>query len=438
MMNFLKHLQQIQHQNLYCESNMLDLLLKCLRKFAFAWFKNQIFIIIQNFDKDLACAFSIISFEFASKTSNQSSATSDSHISHFSSQYHLCVECFAQFSSMTRLLEHTKQVSCSKMICKHCEQNFNFKNKLHEHIREHHVSKSIASFISFITFENSNLRVSTSEFTYKLKKKSTITCSSVSFASSILSATSRNQIFSAKIASRSVSSKCSNLFIATLNITSKSMKKLSINSFTFSTSSFRTSVSKHQKFYFIIDDLIRMFREKSKSFDLSQHQKRRSSSRSFDIFYQSRIIVYFLFAVNQKTSINQNLKNSNSKNFKQHTFAKSISLCRFALSEKSIFSSYKKSDIFYISLQSRFSSKFSFLQSRFSFAWSTSSFTFSSFFRFSISDRVCCICFDHFSFRNDSYNYRRSSQSYLSNRWSMREMKEMISRFEAKLKKNEK
>ena len=66
-----------------------------------------------------------------------------------------------------------------------------------------------------------------------------------------------------------------------------------------------------------------MFVEKLKSFDLRQHQNRRFFSQSFEnrqfdrsiFFYQFRIIVYFLFAINEKTSINQNLKNSNSKNF---------------------------------------------------------------------------------------------------------------------------
>ena len=256
---------------------------------------------------------------------------------------------------MTRLLEHTKQVSCSKVICKHCEQDFNFKNKLHEHIREQHTQKSNI---------NSNLRFSTSESTYKIEKKSTVICSlasSASSASSISFATLTS-------ISESISSKCSNLSIATLNITSKSMKKLSVNSLTFSTSSSRTSVSKHQKSYLIIDDLIRMFDEKIKSFDLRQHQKRFASSQSSDTrsfdqsrsLYQSRIIVYFMSIINQKTSISQISKSSNSKSFQQHTSAKSI---RFAsvLSKKSTFSSYKKSDIFYISRQSRFSLRFSFV-----------------------------------------------------------------------------
>ena len=38
---------------------------------------------------------------------------------------------------------------------------------------------------------------------------------------------------------------------------------------------------------------------------------------------------YFIFAINQDASINKNSKNSNSKNLKQHTFAKSISFCCF-------------------------------------------------------------------------------------------------------------
>ena len=100
----------------------------------------------------------------------------------------------------------------------------------------------------------------------KIKKKSTIICSFVLFVSSSFS-TTFTSIF------QSISSKCSHFSIATFNITSKSMKKLSINSFTFSISFFRTFVLKHQKFYLIIDNLIRMFHKKFESFDLSSHQK---------------------------------------------------------------------------------------------------------------------------------------------------------------------
>ena len=485
--DFLQHLEQCQHQ--YRKSDVLDLLFKCFRDSAFAWYKTQSdFIFLQNFDKSLVNAFFIsIEPEAIQSTSSISSSTS--------SQYHLCVECFAPFSSMTRFLEHIKQVSCSKVICKHCEQSFNFKNKFHDHIREHHAQKFVTSFV---TSKNSDLRVSTSEFTYKIMKKSAVACSSVSLASSIFSATSTfisesisskdshlsiaslditskqtkiaamlitreftskrveiatfncsfvsSFIFSATpksiFCSASISSKCSHFSIATLNITSKSMKKLSINcSFTFSTSFFstssRTPVSEHQKLYLTIDDLIRMFREKSRSFDLRQHQKNFAFSQSDDtrsfVTYQSRIIVYFLPTTNQKTSISQISKSSKSKISKQYMFAKST---RTAFNndffEKSIISSYKKSNIFYISLQSRFFSRFSFAWFRF-----TSSFTFSSFFRSLTSDHVCCICFDHFNFRNDLFNYSSSSQSYFSNRRSMRKVKKMISRFETKLRENE-
>ena len=152
-----------------------------------------------------------------------------------------------------------------------------------------------------------------------------------------------------------ITSKRSRLSLSTFKLISKRVKIASSTSFaTF------TSMLRNQKLYLTIDDLNRMFREKFKSFDLSQHQKRRSSLQRFDVrSYQSRIIIYFLSAINQKTSITQSLKSSKSKTFQQHMFAKSIRSTS-ALSEKSIFSSYKKSDIFYISLQSRFSSRFSF------------------------------------------------------------------------------
>ena len=286
MIDFLQNFQQIQHQ--YLKSNVFDLLFKCFRNSVFAWFNNQSnFIIIQNFDRNLTCAFSTISLEFIAK--------SFIFISNSSSQYHSCVECFAHFSSMSRLLKHT-QFHCtnSKVICKHCEQNFNFKNKFHEHIREQHIQKSnINSNFRFFTSECLHFSIATFNITSKqteiatmlitrnfISKRVEIVAFNCSFVSSIFFATFTS-------ISESISLECSHLSIATRNITSKLMKKLSINLFAFSTSFFRTSVRKHQKFhvqkfYFIIDDLIRMFREKFKSFDLRQHQKNFVFSQSFD------------------------------------------------------------------------------------------------------------------------------------------------------------
>ena len=280
-----------------------------------------------------------------------------------------------------------QQVACAR-ICKHCKQSFNFNNKLHEHIRQHHARKSVKS---------SDLRAFAFESTYKVIEKSAVFCSSASLtsqsASSTLSATSRSQIFSAKMSSRSVSFKSSHLSIATLKITSKSVKKLSANcSLTSSFSSPRISIQKHhefhmQKSYLTMNDLSRMFDEKPKSFDLQQHQNCVLSSRCFDIrqshsikFYltienlfkmfdgkfrrkslfqdqknvssseffskQLRIIVYFKSAINQKSSINQNSKSSKSKSLNQHMSAKSIRIAFSKNSEKLIVLSYKSTNIF--------------------------------------------------------------------------------------------
>ena len=350
-----------------------------------------------------------------------------------------------------------QRVACA-WICKRCKQSFNFNNKLHEHLREHHARK-------FVTSENFDLRIFALESAYKIAKKSAVIDSFVSHVSSIFFATSRSQIFSTKIASRSISSSSSNLSIATHKTLSKSIKKLSIKcSFTSSLSSSRTFVQKHQEFhiqksYLIMNDLSRMFIEKSKSFDLRSHQDRSYSSQSFDIrqFSQScfstaskksyliienlfemfdekfkkkslfqsqnnvfsrtfsnqmRIIAYFKFAINQKLSINQNSKSSNSKNLNQHMSAKFIRTNFNKCFEKSIFLSYKMSNIFYIK------SKI-FLQSKFSFTWF--SLTFSSSFRFSSSDfHLCCICFDQFNFNNWLHKHLRASHQCHSSCQSMR------------------
>ena len=269
-----------------------------------------------------------------------------------------------EFESKSMKKFSIQQIVCAR-ICRRCKQSFNFNNKFHEHIRQHHARKQV---------KISDFRISISEYTYKIKKKSTIICSSVSFisfVSSTLFATSTS-------ISKFVSSTCSHFSVATFNITSKqteiasmlttrefTSKRVEIAtfncSFTFSISFFRTFVSKS---YFTIDDLIHMFREKFKSFDLCQHQKSFVSSQSDDIrssrqTHQSQIIVYFLSAVNQKTSISQSLKSSNSKSFQQHTFAKTI---RSVLFEKSIKLSYKSAIVFCV--ENRFSQVLDFSKSK--------------------------------------------------------------------------
>ncbi|KAG6995750.1 hypothetical protein G7Y79_00042g078550 [Physcia stellaris] len=406
VIGFLQHLQQIQHQ--YRESDVLDLLPKCVRGPAYAWFNSQSsFTTIQDFGKGLACAFPTTSLEPIAKTP-------DSHTSHPPPQYHSCVECSAQFSSMTRLLEHTKQeIACSRATCKHCEQGFNSKNKLHEHIREQHTQKSDT---------NSNLRSPTPESTYKTKEKPAVTCP---LAPPTPPATPTS-------ISEPVSPKCSDLSIATLNITPKSMEKLPANSLTPTASPPRTPVRKHQephtqKPYLTIDDLIRMFHGKPRPFGLHSHRKYSASPQRFGTRspsqprspYQSRITAYFLPAANQKAPISQGLKSPNPKSFQQHTPAETI---RPALPEKSAVSPYKKPGISYTSLQSRSSS-----------AWPTSPPTSPPSFRSPTPDHVCCTCFGHSSFRNGLFNYPSPSQRYPSNRRPIRGVGEMVSRFGAKL-----
>ena len=285
-------------------------------------------------------------------------------------------------------LENRSESTKKSTTCRRCNQIFNFNNKLHEHIRQHHARKSIKS---------SSLSVSTLESAYKIAKKSTIICSTTSFASQkspIFSITSRSQKFWSSIIFESViASTRSCLFFATLEIASKRKKiatfKCSFTSFTFSQKSVRKHQDAHfQKSYFIMNDLSRMFDEKSKSFDLRQHHNRRSSQQSFDIrqfdsiksyltienlfemfnekfrrksllqsqndvssreFFssQSRITTYFKSTVNQKSSINQDSKDSKSKNLNQHMSAKSIrTVFNNNLFEKSIKLSYKMLDVF--------------------------------------------------------------------------------------------
>ena len=265
------------------------------------------------------------------------------------------------FSAFT--LEIKSKSTKKSTTCRRCNQIFNFNNKFHEHIRQHHARKSVKSF---------DLRVFALEFAYKIAKKSAIICSLTSqFASSILFATSRNQIFKFETFFKTViSSNRSNFTLATNKNTSKSMKKLSINcSLIFSLSFSQIFVQNlheiHiQKSHFIMNDFSRMFVEKFNSLDLQRHQNRRFSSQSFNSHQSSRscfsistksyftienlfemfdekikknnlfqsqknvfsrkffskqswITVYFKSTINQKSSISQNSKSSKSKNLKQ-------------------------------------------------------------------------------------------------------------------------
>ena len=420
--NFVQQLRQCQHQ--YRKSDLLTLLIECFRDSALIWYKLQSEKKKSEIvKKNLSEWLEVLIIAFSAKSLSESSIQISTSASRPSSQYHSCLNCFAFFSSLTRLLQHNQSI-CKKVVCKQCDEAFESNNKFHEHVRQHHAAKKIIKIASRRSFnrekDKSSTTISTPNSLTSPTSFKTTTKFSIS-RSVTLSERSRNSstslVTSAAIAS--ATPKRSRLSLSTFKLTSKSAKTASVCSLT-SLATSPSMLRKPQKSHLTIDDLIRMFREKSRSFDLTQHQNRHLFSRSPRTLYQSRIIAYFLPAVYQKTPITQSLKSSKSKSFQQHTPAKPLPLYRLALSEKSTFSSYKMTGISYISLQSTFSSRFSFLQSRFSFRFSLTS---SSLLESSLSDsHVCCICFDHSSFRNDLFNYRRLNQRHSSNRRSMREM----------------
>ena len=93
-----------------------------------------------------------------------------------------------------------------------------------------------------------------------------------------------------------------------------------------------------------------MFNEKFKKKNLLQNQNNVIFRKFFS--NQSRITIYFKFIINQKSSINQNSKNSKSKNLNQYMFAKLIRIVfNNNLFEKSIKLLYKLSNIFCIHLK---------------------------------------------------------------------------------------
>ena len=130
--NFVQQLRRRQHQ--YRESNLLTLLFDCFRDFALIWYKQQceseIVKSLSEWLKVLIIAFFAKSSKFETFTSSVSSAS-------FSSQYHSCLNCFAFFSFLIRLLQHNQSI-CKKVVCKHCERTFESNNKFHEHVRQHH------------------------------------------------------------------------------------------------------------------------------------------------------------------------------------------------------------------------------------------------------------------------------------------------------------
>ena len=203
-----------------------------------------------------------------------------------------------------------KFLETRKYACKRCSFKFFNNIKFHQHVQNYHQKKfkliffeifissevfalifTFNQIVSFI-FNELALFVAFSQMT----SKSSLTSSFTSFSTffiilftfilfAILFATSKKQIFWAKIASKSIiSSKFSRL--------SRFASKIQ----SISTSSLST------KIYLTMNNLFIMFNEKSKSLDLSHRQKSLFFSHYWQlnkfISYQTRITTYFLSSLN--------------------------------------------------------------------------------------------------------------------------------------------
>ena len=137
--NFCQHLQSIRIN--YRENELISFLFECFRNSALIWYRQQ-----QNENeivKNLNEWLEVLIIAFFAKFSKFEIFTSNSFVFRFSFQYHFCLNCFAFFSSLIRLLQHIQKIVCKKIICKHCEKVFESNNKFHEHFRQHHAKKMI-------------------------------------------------------------------------------------------------------------------------------------------------------------------------------------------------------------------------------------------------------------------------------------------------------
>ena len=335
--NFLQNLDVAQ----YKKQSVLDALIKCLRDSTHAWFKAQTFTSLHNFKVALANAFS-------SSTSFETSTTSfDSILSHSSSQYHICFECNAQFSSISRLLQHA-QKNCFKLVCKHCEKDFDSNNKLHEHVRLKHARRFVnslkasrvflkafqSSILTFKTWQTSTFDASsTSLFTFSIVFKKFVETlrhrlkekkNKLSFTSSkstILATSTTSRLFRlSKLVQLSttsfVNSFASRAFLKAFQSSILTFKTWQTSTFdalsTQSSTSSHTSSLQFQarsfKLYMTIDDFYIMFHEKSFKKSENIIQKRVFSS----MLDQTRIIDYFKFvaltiSINKQSSTIQNI-----------------------------------------------------------------------------------------------------------------------------------
>ena len=301
---------------------------------------------------------------------------------------------------MKQLTKQKKKIRLAKKrakryTCKRCKHSIKFDNniKLHEHIRTRHAKKSksksvqqsivslfaqtseskfaskqsmFSSSVSssrsiiFSSLTSSKLlffSMSTSEIVRE--RSESVSSTSSEFSSEFLSvATSRKPISWTEIVSRFVASKFSRLPIATLKLMCKSLKNANI---VCSSTSSRTSTS--SRFYLTVNDLFRMFVEKSSSFDLQSNQKKSLSSRDSDKcnfankcdLIQSRITSYFHAMISSAfKSIKFEAFSATHVSMKQSTRISSLRIFRFSSSMRLFLSTFFRSSSVCRHCQERF------------------------------------------------------------------------------------
>ena len=128
--NCASFLQELGVQSAkYQESSVLKALEISLRGSALQWLKDQTkFTSLDDFKTAISQAF---------PPAPAADTSPDQVIINPPPRYHSCLQCDAQFSSMSRLLAHAQKDCTRAFTCKHCDEAFTSNNKLHEHLRHH-------------------------------------------------------------------------------------------------------------------------------------------------------------------------------------------------------------------------------------------------------------------------------------------------------------
>ena len=118
------------------ETDILELLPKCLRGEALTWLYSQ------SKHRYLAVCLAALRARFPQALPQEAPQASPQKApqpmesAYQAPEYHHCKLCNASFSSMTRLIQHAQENVCNKPRCRHCEMVFSSKNRLHQHLRK--------------------------------------------------------------------------------------------------------------------------------------------------------------------------------------------------------------------------------------------------------------------------------------------------------------